>query len=176
MARATQLQWDKARSLFELGKSLREISDETGIDHSSIGKRAKRDSWEHGILPQIIDDKARILIENKKVESKISTLIPQSVGIVEVAVMEKLVLTDFFASAGKEVAEIALEALRNEPTTRNAKEAMDALKTGLVVTGQAPYHASGVTVNSTAQAGVQINPMESLIAKTVGNVLRPNDQ
>jgi len=175
MAKTTAIQWDKAKALYELGKSLREISEETGIDNSNISKKAKKDGWERDTLPQIIDDKARILIENKAVDKKITALLPQARQIVETAVMEKLVLADFFTNAGKEVAEIALEALRLEPTTRNAKEVMDALKTGLVVTGQAPYHASGVTVNSTAQAGVQINPMESLIAKTVGNVLRPNE-
>ena len=159
MARATQLQWDKTKALYELGKSLRDISEETGIDNSNISKRAKKDGWERNILPQIIDDKARILIENKAVEEKITALLPQSRELVDIAVMEKLVLTDFFTNAGKEVAELALVALRDEPTTRNAKEAMETLKSGLVVTGQVPYHANSVTVNNSAQAGV-INKMD----------------
>jgi hypothetical protein len=37
--------WIKAKALYEAGKSLRQIAAETFIDHSAIGKRAKREGW-----------------------------------------------------------------------------------------------------------------------------------
>lgn len=42
--------WEKAKALFELGKSLTYISDETGINKSSISKKAKAESWEKGVV------------------------------------------------------------------------------------------------------------------------------
>lgn len=36
--------WNKAKAYFELGKSLSYISDETGINSSSISKKAKKES------------------------------------------------------------------------------------------------------------------------------------
>ena len=47
MAIAKEL-WDKARALFELGNSLSLISDSTGIDKSSISKKAKLQGWIQG--------------------------------------------------------------------------------------------------------------------------------
>ena len=38
--------WENAKLLFEHGKSLSEISKETGINKSSISKKAKAESWE----------------------------------------------------------------------------------------------------------------------------------
>ena len=38
--------WDKAKCLFELGKSLQEISDECNIkDRTSISRKAKKEKW-----------------------------------------------------------------------------------------------------------------------------------
>jgi len=37
--------WDKARLLFEHGKSLNEISDTTGINKSSVSKKSKTEKW-----------------------------------------------------------------------------------------------------------------------------------
>ena len=36
MARPTQGDWEKAKALYEADKSLRQISEETGIDNSNI--------------------------------------------------------------------------------------------------------------------------------------------
>ena len=38
--------WDKAKLLFEHGKSLNEIADTTGINKSSISKKSKTEKWE----------------------------------------------------------------------------------------------------------------------------------
>ena len=38
--------WDKAKFLFELNKSLNEIEAETGINRTSVGKKANKDIME----------------------------------------------------------------------------------------------------------------------------------
>ena len=55
MAIAKEL-WDKARALYELGNSLSLISDSTGIDKSSISKKAKSQGWIQGELKNSMPD------------------------------------------------------------------------------------------------------------------------
>jgi hypothetical protein len=148
MARATANQWAQAKALYEAGESLRDISEKTKIDNSNISKRAKKEGWERGILPQIAKDKARILIEKKGVDEKITALLPHQREIVENAVIDMLSLSNYFHDAGKEVAEIALQALREEPTSYNAKATMEALKAGRIVTGLDAMHASAAVINN----------------------------
>ncbi len=63
MAKATQAQWDKAKALYEAGKSLREIELETEISKDSIARAAKKETWNHGILRQVTQDSVRVLTD-----------------------------------------------------------------------------------------------------------------
>ena len=61
----SQDKWDKAKTLFESGKlSLSEISKQTGIDKSSISKKAKIQQWSSVENSDYID--AKVLIATKK--------------------------------------------------------------------------------------------------------------
>lgn len=63
--------WDKARILFESGQlSLSQISEKTGINKSSISKKAKIQQWKSGEHSDYIEAK-EIIVEKK---STISTL------------------------------------------------------------------------------------------------------
>lgn len=68
--------WDKAKILFETGKlSLSQISRETGIDKSSIGKKAKIQQWKSGEEADYIDAKVLIAQKNSTLPiEKIHTL------------------------------------------------------------------------------------------------------
>jgi len=69
--------WDKARTLFESGKlSLSEISTRTGIDKSTISKKAKIQQWSSVENSDYID--AKITIANKK-----STLPMEKINILD---------------------------------------------------------------------------------------------
>ncbi|MGB4498358.1 MAG: hypothetical protein WBI40_06645 [Methylococcaceae bacterium] len=155
MARATANQWAQARALYEAGEPLRDIESATGIDNSNISKRAKKEGWNRGVLPQIIDDKVLNLIEKKAIDERITALLPQSREIVETAVIDKLTLANYFHDSGKEVAEIAMQALRDEPSTYNAKNTMETLKTGRIVTGLDAMHASLATINNLQQTNIE---------------------
>ena len=52
--------WDKARALFEAGKSFREIEKETGLNYKTVERKSKSDDWIRGILSQRIEDMARV--------------------------------------------------------------------------------------------------------------------
>ena len=52
--------WAKAKIMFEMGKSLNQISNELGIDKGNISKKAKKDNWQKGKLQPIIQDAVRV--------------------------------------------------------------------------------------------------------------------
>jgi hypothetical protein len=49
MAKISQVQWEKAKDLFNNGISLRKIQVETGINHQTINDRAKLLNWNKGV-------------------------------------------------------------------------------------------------------------------------------
>ena len=52
--------WAKAKVMFEMGKSLNQISNELGIDKGNISKKAKKDNWQKGKLQPLIQDAVRV--------------------------------------------------------------------------------------------------------------------
>lgn len=92
MARATASDWDKAKDMFEIGKSLTEISDETGIDRATISKRSKKDNWEKAKFQQLITDTVRV----RKQISTLSSTLQQSV---ENEISDRLRHEQFFTNA-----------------------------------------------------------------------------
>ena len=60
----SKTQWDKARGYYEAGLSLADIKERTGIDRSTISKKAKNQQWQHGANTDYIE--AKELIADKK--------------------------------------------------------------------------------------------------------------
>ncbi len=52
--------WTQAKIMFELGKSLNQISNELGIDKGNISKKAKKDNWQKEKLQQLIQNAVRV--------------------------------------------------------------------------------------------------------------------
>ena len=82
MAKATISDWEKAKALFEAGKSLSDINKDTGIDRATVSKRAKKDGWEKGIYQQLIADGSRV-------KAEISTLSSTVLNVVEKEIEER---------------------------------------------------------------------------------------
>ena len=141
--------WIKAKALFEVGKSLRDIAKESFIDHSRIGKIAKKEGWERlpGI-PQLVTDAV-------SVEMRKATLCPQVLDIVDKAVDKQLEGMAFYSSHARIVTKIALKSLQQDMTPSNAKTTMATLKEGLIVEGLVPFYPSAPQVNT------QVNTQDS---------------
>ena len=62
MAKAPQTQWDKAKALFEVGKSFREIELETGLNYKAVERASKKKGaeWKRGRLSQVIQETVRV--------------------------------------------------------------------------------------------------------------------
>ena len=92
MAKSTLADWQKAKALFEAGKSLSDINKETGLDRATVSKRAKKDGWEKGIYQQLIVDGARV-------KAEISTLDSTVLNVVEKEIEERTKHLHFFTHA-----------------------------------------------------------------------------
>jgi len=88
--------WDKARALFELGNSLSLISESTGIDKSSISKKAKSQGWMQGEIQQLKIDKINSIKQLTDVEIKIQQQIqPHQVKEFNQAVERELNIKEY---------------------------------------------------------------------------------
>lgn len=67
--------WDKAKFLFELNKSLNEIEAETGINRTTIGKKANKEGWIKGKNLQLKTDIVEYETEKSTLDNKKSTLV-----------------------------------------------------------------------------------------------------
>lgn len=81
--------WLKAKALFEIGKSLTDIAEATGIDKSSISKRAKSKSWEKGKIQHLVSENVQALqnveIAKDKIQQEIQHPIQQEVVNAEIS-------------------------------------------------------------------------------------------
>jgi len=134
--------WTKAKALYEVGKSLRDISKETGIDNSNISKRAKKEGWSREELPRLVSDAVRV-------QEEITALSLPQQEIVTAEVKKILEAKDFYATHARKVAKTALSALDNDKTPANAKTTMEVLHKGLVVEGVVPYYPNAAVINNT---------------------------
>jgi len=85
--------WLEAKALFEFGKSLTEIQDETGINKSSVSKKAKLEKWEKSKNQQLKAEIKDFEKENSTLVEKKSTLV-EKVSCLEdyqISILEDLI-------------------------------------------------------------------------------------
>ena len=142
MARATALDWTKARALFEAGKSLTEISNATDIDRSTISKKSKSEGWEKGKFQQLIQDGARIAGEFSTLNSTAHQIVTNEINEIAKA-------REFYLTAGQKVANLAIRSLGDEPNPAECKTVSEALINTMKVSGVVPYYNAPTTINNT---------------------------
>jgi hypothetical protein len=123
MARPTKGDWDKAKALHEADKSLRQISDETRIDNSNIAKRAKKEEWQRGVLPKLIEDTARV-------REEFTALLPHQQRVVEDAVIERLKHVEFFKRSTMKNLSTMMRKVDETITIQEHTQAQTALQKG----------------------------------------------
>jgi hypothetical protein len=55
--------WQQARAMFEGGSSLSQIADKTGINRSTVSKKAKYQAWQKAKNEQLITDDVKIALD-----------------------------------------------------------------------------------------------------------------
>lgn len=140
--------WDKAQTLFESGQySLSEISDKTGIDKSSISKKAKIQQWKSGEHFDYIEAKTKI-VEKKSTLTveKISTLDE----IADEAILNKGLVYGVTQKALKKLNKM-IDEMDNANDIKTAIEASDRASLTLRVNER---HAPKVEVSQTNQTAI----------------------
>ena len=89
--------WEKAKFLYELGKSLSEIRNETNIHDTSISKKAKKEGWIKGKnqelksdIIDIEDENSRLLKKKSRAIEKLSDFSDFEITLFEDAVVKEL--------------------------------------------------------------------------------------
>ena len=114
--------WARARALFELGKSLTEIAEDTGINRTTVSKKAKSENWEKEKIQQLESDIIEYEREKSRLEGKKSTLFQRvaklddfAITVLDESIMEKTHLQSLITSTSQ------LALIRtNEVLTKNS--------------------------------------------------------
>ena len=160
--RFTSEQWERAKTLFELGKSLSEIQNETGIDRSNVNKRAKSEGWQKGFLPQIIDAKVKNLEEKFEIDKAITTLTPQQQKTVVSESECILQGEDWYAKAARKVAARTVQSLDGFVEGKDFKSAADALVACMKAESLVPYYAP--TQKADVKIDINEKPLDPLLS------------
>lgn len=166
-------QWERARAYYTAGLSLREIEAKTGINNSSIQKKAKNQQWKHGSNADYIEAKT-IIAEKKSAEN--SAVVEILDEIADEAIRHKRLINnnaELIASQIPKLIKGMSEQKINEDTgevyevssitpsdIKLLAEANDKLAVTLKV---ADRHAKGGDINVNATAGAIANAQ----AKTI---------
>lgn len=148
----SQDKWDKARTLFETGKlSLSEISKQTGIDKSSISKKAKIQQWSSVENSDYIE--AKVLIAERK-----STLPMEKINILDDVATDEIRRRKLVLGNAEKLAQ-KIEAMTDEVfEAKDIKDLVDANDKLSITLGVNQRHAnSQVTVNNTNATQVNNN-------------------
>lgn len=147
MAKPTPEAWAKARALFELGKSYRDISKVLKIPVTTLSDRAKLETWKKGELVQLIADGVRV-------EATIRTLETEQQDTVREAVSKQLEGLEFYATNARKVAKMGMVALSKDNTPANSKVVMEMMKTSMIVEGIVPFYPNAIINNTNAQQNI----------------------
>lgn len=161
----SQEKWEKAKTLFESGKlSLSEISKQTGIDKSSISKKAKNQQWSSVENSDYIE--AKILIAEKK-----STLPIEKINILDDVANDEIRRRKLVLGNAEKLAQ-KIDIMTDEVfEAKDIKDLVDANDKLSITLGVNQRHAnSQVNIQNTNATQVNNNiDIENMDSKQITN-------
>ncbi len=83
--------WDKARLLFEHGKSLNDIAKEMGINKGSISRKSKQEKWtKNSELATLVSDEVANIIKGNEIATQKATLATEELRLHNREVQDRL--------------------------------------------------------------------------------------
>jgi len=160
--------WDQAKQLFEYGKSLSEIQTKTGINRSSISKKAKAEKWQKSTANStLVEKEVDTIIKQKEINSEKSTLNQQQLILHNQEVRDRVDKVKFKAeieSGQKQTHDLAMKAQSQIVEYINADEVIAAAK------GKPSYAAVEHLPNIMA-----IGKIVETVNKTIYGVTQPTE-
>ena len=121
----SQTQWDRAKFLFELGYSLRDIEEDCGISNGQISKKAKKEQWKKEADKQAIKSDIMALDKKKEaLDSEKEALLPRiaSLSDFEITILDGIV-NDKDGTKSFVMSTTTLSLIRkNQLLTKNTKQ------------------------------------------------------
>lgn len=118
--------WDKAKFLFELGKSLSDIERDTGVSKSQISKKAKKEGWQKEKKKQLKSDIVGYETKKETLEQEKETIVSKLASLqdYEITLMDGIVEDE----VGKKSLIFSTQSLalirNNQILTKNSKTVM----------------------------------------------------
>lgn len=119
-------QWKRAKFLFELGYSLRDIEEDCSISSGQIGKRSRKEEWKKDTVKQSIKSDIEALDKKKDtLDKEKDTLIPKiaSLSDFEVTILDEITIVDGIKNFVLSTATLAL-IRNNQLLTKGTKTVM----------------------------------------------------
>jgi len=157
--------WLKAKTLYETNQySLAQISDKTGIDKSSISKKAKIQQWSSVENLDYIESKA--IISKKK-----STLNQQQIDILDEVANDRLRREQLVYGAQEKAIQKASGMIDGVDAPQDIKHLVDAIDKASITLGVSQRHAnSQVNIqNTNAQQNNTIEDIDNMSNKEISN-------
>jgi hypothetical protein len=141
----TPEQWQRARTYYEAGLTLREIEKRTGINYAVISKKAKAEIWQQGANADYIE--AKVTIATKKATKK-ATEIQVLDEIADEAIANKKLVYSITAKALKRI-ETIIDTLDNPNDLKAVVEMAD--KSSLTLGVNARHSNQQINVQNNTQ-------------------------
>ena len=133
MAKNKPYDFDRAKALWGLGKTIREIEAQTKIPRSTIERQAKKEGWGKGSLGQLVTDTVRLAedfgsksgTERDIVQDEAERILRAKGAIEKVSLL-----------AIKRISQLIPE----EDNLGMLNQGMNALKTAMITTGAVDYY------------------------------------
>lgn len=119
--------WDKAKALFEQGLSLSDIELETGINRTSISKKAKNENWSKSKNQQLKAEIKAIDKEKSTLDAKINTTVEKlsKLSDFEITILDEQIQDETgIKSLLFSTANLSL-IRKNQMLTKNTKQVID---------------------------------------------------
>lgn len=154
--------WLKAKTLYETNQySLAQISDKTGIDKSSISKKAKIQQWSSIENLDYIESKA--IISKKK-----STLNQQQIDILDEVANDRLRREQLVYGAQEKAIQKASHMIDDVDVPQDIKHLVDAIDKASITLGVSQRHASSqVNIQNTNAQQTKIDIDKEMILETL---------
>lgn len=171
MAKPSEQALNKARALFEAGKSLREIENITKISRATLDRTSKKENWVKGELRQLVSSMAHDRAHFETLETTQKEIVSQLVDDDSKRLLN-------FRKRRDRVAELAYDRLEKEIPSceiQHVKPLIEAADKVSVMVGDNPRfnpNASIVNNNTNAQ---QNNSAESIRDEIIKRVLSSDE-
>ncbi len=156
--------WERAQTLFELGKSLSEITKETGIDKSQLSKESNVRGWKKGFIQHVVTAKVQNIKENHEIENVISTLNSTQQRVIEKETERLLQGEKWYQNAARKVATATVTKLDDFQEGKDFASAAKALTDCMRIEKLVPFYPS--------QANVKVEVNNEKLDPLLSNAIR----